>query len=236
MSLLIDIPPARAAALSAPEVSFDRCWFRAPSEKSPEFLPVFAEISVAVQAALRRAIPAKYLCDLNLYRDSRMAYPLLAYAASRPYRAAARADFTYDILNSAHMHRFYYTAAHRLPAILRPLNERLCAAGMRAVAADYHPSEARYIVGTVDRLKICRRRLEALMFSETMMVNHLLAFAGSRSLSVAARKVLVEKCRRVWLVKLRRMYARKDFTSVAPEVLAAATHALRSALKTRAKR
>jgi hypothetical protein len=216
-------PTPHVAALS-----FDGSWFNAPPERSGQFLPVFFQVSVAVQAALRRAVPALYFSDLQVFRDTRMAYPMLVYAASRPFRGETRTDFTYDILNRALMRRFYVSAGHGLPLLLRDVCERLRAAGMDDVAKNYRPELAPDILIIVDHLKLCRRRLEAMLHSEMVMVDNLTSFAGSRALRPAQRRKLISKCERVWLSRLDRLYARKDFSSVGPGVLAAATDALRA--------
>jgi hypothetical protein len=211
-------------------LSFEPCWFNLPPERTADFLPKFVAISVAVQATLRRAVPRIYFEDLQRFRDTRMAYPLLVYAASRPYRADSRTDYTYDIVNPALMRRFYHGAALFLPGLLQSVYDRLNAAGMHDVAKAYRPENAREIIQMVDGRKLCRRRMEALIFAETMMVDNLIPFAGCQALPRSAREKRAAKTGKLWMSKLLRLYARKDFTSIATEVLDAATQALRKAL------
>jgi hypothetical protein len=68
----------------ATKLSFDPCWFDAPHERLHDYFPAFIRVSVAVQAALRRALPQRYLTEIERFRDTRMIYPLLVYTASRP--------------------------------------------------------------------------------------------------------------------------------------------------------
>src|SRR5438309_592103 len=159
-------------------LSFDRCWFRAPHERSPEYFPAFVRVSIAVQGTLRRTLPDRYLSDIERFRDTRMIYPLLVYAASRPFPGQPRTEFTYDVVDRVLMRKFHLSVGRNLPVLLAQVSARLRAAGMADVARHYRPDRARIIMATVDRLKICRRRLEALVVSETLMVDHLLLFAG----------------------------------------------------------
>jgi len=219
------ISPAERQALS-----FESCWFNLPPERTADFLPKFVTISVAVQAALRRAAPRVYFQDLNRFRDTRMAYPLLVYAASRPYRTESRTDYTYDVVNADLMRRFYHGVALFLPGLLQDVSARLQAAGMHDVAKDYRPENFREILQMVDGRKLCRRRVEALLVAETLMIENLIPFAGGRALARNAREKRAAKCAKVWRSRLLRLYARKDFTAIAAEVLDAATQAVRKAL------
>lgn len=209
-------------------LSFDPCWFDAPPERSSLYYPAFAPASRAVQAILRSELPQIYLADIERFRDTRMIYPLLVYAASRPFPGQPRTEFTYDILNRAIMKKFHFSVGVNLPVVLASVSERLRNAGMDDVARHYRPDNARVIMSTVERLKVCRRRLESLLVSETLMVNSLLLFAGSKSLPPSAQARIMEKCEKVWLSRLRRLFAKQDYTQLAPQLLAAATEAFKS--------
>lgn len=228
MTQSIPVLAHAAAPHNAIRLSFDRCWFNAPHERSPLYFPAFVRVSIAVQAMLRRALPERYLSEIDRFRDTRMIYPLLVYAASRPFPGQPRTEFTYDVLNRTLMRKFYLSVGRNLPATLAAISSRLRAAGMNDVAAHYRPDRARNIMATVERLKICRRRLEALLVTETLMMNHLLLFAGSGSQPARERTRIASKCEKVWLSRLRRLFARQDYTFLAPEILAAATAALKS--------
>jgi len=223
--------PAPSAHVAAPHkalrLSFDPCWFDAPYERSHLYFPAFIRVSITVQAMLRHALPERYLSEIERFRDTRMIYPLLVYAASRPFPGQPRTEFTYDVVNRDLMRKFHLSVGRNLPIVLAAVSARLRAAGMADVAKQYRPDRASNIMATVERLKICRRRLEALLVTETLMVNHLLLFAGSRSLPARERAKIVSKCEKVWLSRLRRLFARQDYTFLAPEILAVATEALK---------
>ena len=222
--------PLRANTSGAVRLDFDPCWFEAPYERSQQYFPAFVRVSIAVQATLRRRLQESYLAEIQRFRDTRMIYPLLVYAASRPFPGQPRTEFTYDVLNQALMHKFQLSVVRNLPDLLADVWARLRAAAMADVAAYYRPERVRTIIATVDRLKICRRRLEALLVTETLMVNHLLLFAGSGSLPPNLQKKIVAKCEKVWLSRLRRLFAKQDYTFLGPEILAIATDALKCEL------
>jgi hypothetical protein len=64
--------------------------------------------------------------------------------------------------------------------------------------------------------------------TETLMVNHLLLFAGSRSLPSKDRAKIALKCEKLWLSRLRRIFAKQDYRFLAPDILAIATTALKA--------
>ena len=207
-------------------LSFGPCWFEAPPERTPLFFPTYTRISVALQAELRSALPALYLADLERFRTTRTVYPLLVYAASRPFPGQPRTDFTYDILNPALMRRFYFSVRQSLPRLLNEVSARLRANGMSEVARHYRPDRSRELIATVDRLKLCRRRLESLLVAETWMINDLIGFAGSGALAPRARARIAAKIGKQWLSRLRCLWAGQSFTMLGPELVAAVTGAL----------
>src|SRR5437667_495478 len=99
---------------NAVKLSFDRCWFDAPRERSHRYHPAFLRVSLAVQKTLRRVLPELYLSDIEHFRDTRMVYPLLVYAASRPFQGEPRTEFTYDVVNQALMRRFHFSVSRNL--------------------------------------------------------------------------------------------------------------------------
>jgi hypothetical protein len=228
MTQTIQVPTNLAAFRPAVSLSFDRAWFRAPNERSRLYYPAFIRVSIAFQTTLRRVLPELHLSEIERFRDTRMVYPLLVYAASRPFPGQPRTEFTYDVVNRVLMRKFHLSVGRNLPAVLVDVAARLRAAGMGDVAKSYRPDRARIIIATVENLKICRRRLEALLVTETLMMNHLLLFAGSGSLGVAERMRITAKCEKVWLARLRRLFAKQDYTFLAPEILDVATAALKS--------
>src|SRR5689334_16613175 len=106
-----EMPPSLHPALGA-------CWLAAPSERSPLFFPAFAAISLAIQGTLRERVPAACLLNSSVFEDTRFAYPMLVYQASRPFHGKGRADLTYDVLDEILMKRFYRRAKKKLGSVL----------------------------------------------------------------------------------------------------------------------
>jgi hypothetical protein len=213
-----------AEAIQVP--SFDPRWFDAPPEKSTHFFPTFVRVSMALQAELRRLLPERYLSVLERCEDIHMVYPLLVYGASRPFPGEPRTDFTYDILNKEMMKTFYFSVRTDLPAMLAPIWQRLRAAGLDRIAAYYRPDRSKRIIASVQRLKMTRRRLNHILMMETRMVNDLIAFAGIKELHPRRQQQAARKCSKALLIRLRRIFAKHDFTGIAQEVIDAITPAL----------
>ena len=94
------------------------CWLAAPDERSPAFFPVFTEVSVAVQRTLREHVPNTYFADLEVFRNTKTAYPMLVYQASHPFRGKLRTDLTYDVLNPQTLAALFRTVKLALPELL----------------------------------------------------------------------------------------------------------------------
>jgi hypothetical protein len=206
--------------------TFPPQWFDAPRELSAEFFPAFVRVSMALQAELRRLLPNLYLSDVKRFENTHMAYPLLVYGASRPFPGAPRTDFTYDILNREMMKMFYFSARNDLPAMLASIYKRLRAAGLAEIAAKYRADRSKRIIASVQRLKGERRRLNHIVTMETRMVNDLIGFAGTRDLSPFRQQMVARRIRKALTMRLRRIYAKYDFTARIDEIIDAITPAL----------
>jgi len=201
-------------------------WLLAPVERSPDFLPAYARISVALQQNLRALVPAAYFAGLENFRDTKKAYPMLLYQASSPFRARLRTELTYDVLNPATLARVFRSAKQTLPELLAVTEQRLADAGLGAIANDYQPRRAPGIVDSVQRLSKSRRCLYVLIRSESVLMNALIDLAGLGALrprEQLKRKALFEKR---WTFELRRIYPGMDCLNLAAPLLQAATEAL----------
>ena len=207
-------------------LTFPPLWLDAPPETSTEFFPAFVRVSMALQSELRRRLPERFLSDIERFEDVHMAYPLLVYSASRPFPGAPRTDFTYDILNREMMKSFYFSARTDLPAMLAPIWRRLRAAGLNEIAPNYRPDRSKRIIASVQRRKKERRRLNHILIMETRMVNDLIGFAGAKGLRPRRQRQVVCRIRRSLLMRLRRIYAKYDFTGLVQEIIDAITPAL----------
>ena len=208
-------------------------WLLAPDERSTDFFLAFARISVALQQTLRANLPARYFANPENFRDTKKAYPMLLYQASRPFRARLRTELTYDVLNPATLARVFRSARQGLPELLALTELRLATAGLENVARCYQPRRSADIVDAVQRLSKSRRCLYVLIRTENVLMNALIDLGGLGALrpkDQVKRKALFEKR---WTFELRRIYPGIDCLSLAAPLLGSATQALTDFLKAR---
>lgn len=201
-------------------------WLLAPDERKPDFFPVFARISVALQQTLRARVPAAYFENLENFRDTKKTYPMLLYQASSPFRARMRTELTYDVLNPEMLGRVFRSAKQYLPELLAATELRLTDAGLADIARDYQPRRCTRIVDSVERLSKSRRCLYVLIRTENILMNALIDLAGLGALRAKEqmkRKAVFEKR---WSYELRRIYPGIDCLNLATPLLEAATQAL----------
>ncbi len=214
-----------------PEITFPplpACWLTAPDERSPEFLPAFARISLAVQTALRLRVPAAYFERLENYRDLKRAYPMLIYQASRPFRARVRTELTYDVLNPEATARVLRRAKPALIELLGQTENRLRAAGCHDVAHFYRPKLVAEIIESVQRLSKSRRCLYILIRVESVLMNALIDLSGFGALRPKEQVRRTTTFEKRWSFQLRRFYPGTDYLWLAPALLDAASEALQS--------
>ncbi len=201
-------------------------WLRAPDERSPDFFPAFARISVALQQALRDRVPAAYFEKLENFRDTKKAYPMLIYRSSRPFRARMRTELNYDVLNPAALARVFRSAKQCLPELLIRTENLLSHAGCYDLTRYYQARRTPEIIDSVQRLSKSRRCLYVLIRSESVLVNALIELGGLGALSPKAQLKRTAAYKKRWSFQLRRLYPGTDFLSLAPALLDAATQAL----------
>jgi hypothetical protein len=181
------LPGARGAGeVAAPGCRFTRSGVAAFRRltTSGEILPRFAPVSVALQDALRAAVPDACLADPRRLADFPVAHALLAYRVSRHARGKVWDTVTWDVL-----------AQWDAPEVLRGLGRALgrqflaCAerveAGDPALAAKYRALEPRTVLRSLRRNP---RRLLTLLQLDNMLVERVrkLASQSARPESPAA--------------------------------------------------
>ena len=208
----------------------DACWLQAPPESSPEFLPVFRVISVAVQRTLRERLPKVYFADSKNFEDPRKAYPMLVYQASRPFHARTKTELTYDVLNPKMTRRLFRSVRKNLIEILGQVETRLRAEGLPELADQYVAKRVAAIVKSVKKLATNRRALYSLIRSESLLVEALVHLGGLGSVPIEERTGRVASFGKRWDFQTRRLYKRKDFAWLGAVLLDEATRALRACL------
>ena len=205
----------------------DPCWLAAPDERSAEFLPVFARVSVAVQTALREHVPNTFFSTPAGYANTKTAYPMLVYQSSRPYHGRMRTELTYDVLNPKTLASLFRSVKLALPDLLAAVEAKLRAAGLDELAQKYLVKRAPHIVESVQRLSKSRKCLYVLIRGEAVLVNALVDLGGLGSLTLREQARRVASFEKKWNFQLRRLYPATEFTWLAPALLDAATRALR---------
>jgi len=206
----------------------DACWLSLPAERSAAFLPTFARISVALQAALRAHVPAVYFHNLERFRDWKSAYPMLVYQASRPFRGRVRTELTYDVLNPRLMAILFRRAKNNMIPLLERVEAGLRQGGFEELAGYYSLKRTPGIIETVQRLSASRRCLYRLVRSESALVDALVDLSGLGNVPVKEQAKRRAAFRKKWQFQLRRLYAGVDFSAIAPALLESATKALLS--------
>jgi hypothetical protein len=201
-------------------------WLAAPGERSPDFFPAFARVSIAVQSLLRERIPPYYFQDSQSFANVKTAYPMLVYQASGPFRGKTRAELCYDVLNPATVAAFFRTVRPAFANVVEMAKLRLQAEGALELAVQYEPGHANAILQSVQRWAKSRKCLYVLIRAEAVVVNTLVDLADLGSLPERQQARRVASFQKKWRFQLKRMYPGTDFTWLAAELLEAATKAL----------
>jgi hypothetical protein len=201
------------------EFDLPAIWRKAPAERTARFFRVYSAVSLALQRELRRRIPDEWFRDPARFENVRLAWPLLTWQASLPYRPRTRNAFTYDVLDSKTMKSFFRQARLRLPEVLSGVQLRIMMEDRTEVARGYEPKQARRIAEFVQRNVRCRARLEGLLVAEAALINGLIKLAGFPDLTPAEQTRRVRLVRKIWNSQLRTIYTRQDFRWLLPQLL-----------------
>jgi hypothetical protein len=175
---------------------------------------------------LRERVPSHYFVDPRVFANSKTAYPMLVYRASRPFRGKMRTELTYDILHPKTVAMFFRTVRPVLGEVLESAKARLLADGLPELAALYEPARANAILESVQRLSKSRKCLYVLIRAESVLVTTLIDLAGLGNLPIRQQARRMASFEKKWRYQLRRMYPATDFTWLASELLETATLAL----------
>jgi len=225
-------------ALSAPG-EMVAAWLEAPVERSPNYGPVYTEVSVAVQRAMRTWLPYVYFSDLSRYDTLAAAYPLIVYQCTLPFRSKAKNEFAYDVMSAESVAVARRSTAWALGPELARIEQLLLAAGKPETARFYRPSRKDIILASVERAP---RLLNSLLVADALFIDHLIALgvragglrrAMEREPQRALRELVkfAEEFVKTFHRRLRRLYGGEDFTSFGPLILLEATRGLHAALR-----
>jgi hypothetical protein len=219
--------------VSIPGALADR-WLDAPGERDPQFFPVYARVSRAVQRAIRTWLPYLYFSRPELYEDLAVAAPLVVYQASRPFAGRPRYEFSYDVLSDSSMKAFYQRASARLSEELPRIEELLLRAGRSDSALAYSPKRARDLM---DRVRRHPARLRSLLVVDTCLIDAFINL-GCQAGQLRARKAenprmalkkltrLANRAARSLHATLRRLHGGGEFFALSSLLFVEATNAL----------
>jgi len=213
-------------------------WLQAPVERSPDYGPVYTEVSVAVQQALRRWLPHVYFSDLSRYDTLGAAYPLVVYQCTLPFRSKAKNEFAYDVMSAESVAVARRSTSWALAGELARIEQLLLEAGKPETARFYRPTRKDVILAGIERAP---RLFNALLVADALFIDHLIRLgvrAGGlrRALEREPQRALRELARfgeefvKTFHRRLRRLYGGEDFSSFGPLILVEATGALNRAL------
>jgi len=206
-------------------------WNCAPDERSPAFFKSYAAISLAVQRRLRERIPQLFLAETKVFAHPSLVYPMLMYAASRPFRPRSRTELTYDALDFSWIDRFSSASKRNLPPLLQEVHNRLEFEQALHYLRPYRPRKSAEAIRMVRRLKKSQSLLLNLVAGEAALVNDLVQLAGLAALPRLLREQQTARFFRNFEIHLRRMFRRCDLTPLAPVLLQTASQALDLSLR-----
>jgi hypothetical protein len=204
-------------------------WNSAPGERSPDFFTTFSAISLATQRFLRARIAPVFLADPAIFEHPNLVYPMLMYAASRPFRPRSLHEFSYDPMDVAWFLRFVRASKRSLAPRLREVYDRLDREQI-ACSRAYGPRRVALAIRTVRRFKRSQTLLSGLVAGEAALVADLLRLEGLGRLSERDRKRRQARFFRNLHKHLRHMCLRCDLTPLAPVLIDVATEELTNAV------
>jgi hypothetical protein len=220
-SLKDDIEPLPVEACAA--------WRSAPDEKSVQYFPAHAPVSVAIQELLRRALYEERLADLSACSRVDQTCALLAYSSSAPFPGRRRTEFTYDVLKPTWFITAFHFARKPLAQKLKEVERALTRAGQLGVAELYAQLDAKNLI---KRFRRHKRPVERILSAEERVINLVLAFGISARHAASARQLeLISTGFADRLeTRLQRLTGNRA-RQLVPSVIIAATRALDEALR-----
>jgi len=220
-------PVSRTRPQAVPELP--AIWNFAPDENDANFLRTYRAISLAIQTCLRERVPQIFLSNPRVFEIPSLVYPILMYAASRPFRPKTCTDLTYDPLDNSWLTRFLKGCRRRLSPRLREIYARLDRKS--ALSRRYGPRSVAKAIKAVRRYKKSQALLASMVAGEAALVGDLVRLAGLARRTERERNQCVARFFVNFRKHLRPMCPGCNLTPLAPVLLDAATQALASALK-----
>ena len=181
-------PQAAARDLAAASAVTDPLWRNAPSERQPEYFPVWQSVSLALQQWLRNRVAEAYFEDGTRFADRPAAYPVIVYQAGRLCHGHPRTEFTYDLRDypdcTTTLEASWRMTVRAIQTVLRRMEGRLLAAGMTELAHRYAPVWHKDVLVSVQKKP--KPYVEMLM-AEAAVINAVIDLGTERSVRAANR-------------------------------------------------
>jgi hypothetical protein len=220
--------PVRASVRMELPASACRAWNLAPTEGNNSYFPTYAEVSVAVQAALRRWIAYRWFTRLSRFEDTPMAYAVLAYLVSNPFFGGWRTEFTYDTLSEEWLAEAFHGVRPKLRNLLRLLRHQLAQENPKLVSK-YQITRARDIL---DQVRKRRKLIHAIVLTEGIIVDQVVSLGADLTGATDVRAATHRAAAFADLLtaRLRRFFPDVDLTGLSSMLMIEATGALSVAL------
>jgi hypothetical protein len=167
-----------------------------PASNHPEFLRTAARLSVAVQEGLRAWLPYVWFADVARFGDFDLAAAVVNYSALRPFTPKTKASYVFDVLDNDTPRAVTFSLQRNLPAKLGVIESMLRALGFEQ-AVQFAPRRAERLIASFKRKP---QLLYSLFVAERELVEQ---YLGRKDEKLIGRR-------------LRRLFAAKDFTFLAP--------------------
>lgn len=207
-----------------------RAWADVPGPGQSAFHERLIEVANGIQGAIRAWLSYGFFQDLSVYRTPARAWPVLVYAAMKPFRGRSRADFCYEVTDPASIQRALWGVLPALEDEMRRIAPRLANLPQQL---QYAYSQRRTPEMAKEAANL-PRIFGGLLFGEREIVEAFLRFAQRLHETIPAGKtgglfrhgsLLYGKVSR----KLAALCTGADYSNLAPMVLLEATAALAAA-------
>jgi len=196
-------------------------WKSAPRERTPNYFPVYSNVSRAMQNAMRRWTREWFHVHPEILIRRKVAYSYLVYITTHPYYGKPANCFTYDILDAPLLKQAYASAARRLKAEMELLNTETFAWFTREY---YFAYRSRVVV---DKVAKYQQTIFRMFKAETLLMDAILKFTQIDIPSMKFEAAVAE-LRRAFHTDLRRFSKDFDLSPRTDELLRIATDALLS--------
>ena len=213
----------------------EQAWRNTLPERNRNFLTLYSSLSVAMRRAMRFWVPFIFFTDGDRYSDASLAWPMLAWAASFAPQAKNIREFSYDILDPQSMEKAGKSYRRGLGSYLKKLSPAVASLATPRLIARYAPDNASE---GARQAEYNRDNLYALFSVEADLVDlaqrvsldlaKLRACEGlSQTRQLAQFQHIVRSFSHDFLVRLRRLYASKNWENLATLLLIEMTNTLR---------